>query len=77
MAQDRSASELMSELNEVRGQFQQLREDLGLLARTIEPGQSIETPRRAVTPEAVEELLALERREEELWQTYRQKVGMS
>ena len=77
MAQDRSASELMSELNEVRGQFQQLREDLGLVARTIEPGRSIETPRRAVTPEAVEELLALERREEELWQTYRQKVGMS
>lgn len=76
MAEERSASELWSELNEVRGQLQQLRDDLGFVARTVEPGQSIPTPRRAVTPEALEELLGLERREEELWQTYRQKVGM-
>ena len=76
MADDRSASELLSELNEVRGQLQQLREDLGFVAKTLEHGKPIEMPRRVATPEAMEELKTLERREEELWQTYRQKVDL-
>ena len=73
MAGERAA-QLLSELEDVRGQLGQLREDVGLVARNVEPGEPIPRPRRVLTPEAMEELETLERREKELEQAYEQEM---
>lgn len=73
MTQERIAR-LLSELEEVRGQLGQLREDVGLVARNVEPGKPVPRPRRVLTPEALEEMDTLERRERELSQAYDQEM---
>ncbi len=74
MSQDKSAQELHAEWENANAELGALREQHGLVAKTLRPGERIQRPQRIATPKARKEIQALERKMNELRKAYERAI---
>ncbi len=75
MSQDKSAQELHAEWENANAELGKLREQYGIVARTLRPGERIQRSQRTATPKARKEVQALERRVNALRKAYERAMG--
>ncbi len=75
MSQEKSAQELHTEWENANAELGELREQYGMVARTLRPGERIQRPQRTATPKARKEIQALERKVNELRKAYERALG--
>ena len=75
MSQEKSAQELHVEWENANAELAELREQYGMVARTLRPGERIQRPQRTATPKARKEVQALERKVNELRKAYERAIG--
>ncbi len=75
MSQEKSAQELHAEWENANAELGELREQYGIVARTLRPGERIQRPQRTATPNARKEIQALERKVNELRKAYERAIG--
>jgi hypothetical protein len=71
---DKTPSELHEEYERCKRHYESLLEDYGLVARTLMPGQRLETPKKSVTPEGLEAIQDAERQANEAWERYQHSL---
>ena len=72
---EKTPSELHEEYERCKRHHNSLLEDYGFVAHTLIPGQRIETPKKSVTPEALEAIQQAEREKDEAWKRYQESLG--
>ncbi len=75
MSQGKSAQELYAEWENANAELGELREQCGMVARTLRPGERIQRPQRTATPKTRKEIKALERKANELRKAYERAIG--
>ncbi len=75
MSQDKSAQELHAEWENANAELGELREQYGIVARTLRPGERIQRSQRTATPKARKEIQALERRVNALRKAHERAMG--
>jgi len=75
MSQEKSAQELYAEWENANAELGELRAQVGIVARTLRPGERIQRPQRIATPKARKEIQALERKVNELRNAYERAIG--
>ena len=75
MSQEKSAQELHAEWENANAELGELREQYGIVARTLRPGERIKRPQRTATPKARKEIQAMERKVKELRKAYETAIG--
>ena len=75
MSQEKSAQELHAEWENANAELGELREQYGIVARTLRPGERIQRQQRTATPKARKEIQALERKVNELRKAYERAIG--
>ena len=75
MSQEKSAQELHAEWENANAELAELREQYGMVTRTLRPGERIQRPQRTATPKARKEIQAMERKVKELRKAYETGIG--
>ena len=75
MSQERSAQELYAEWENANAELGELREQYGIVARTLRPGERIQRPQRTATPKVRKEIQALGRKVNVFRKAYERAIG--
>ncbi len=58
-----------------RDHLRRLPKEYGFVAQEVRPGEPIKRPDKGLTPEAIDEIQALDRKLDELWKAYRERIS--
>jgi hypothetical protein len=67
---EKTTLELLEEYEKWKRRHESLLEDHGLVARTLTPGQRLETPKKPLTPEALEAIEEAKHKMDEAYEDY-------